>query len=157
LSPDLVGRDFTAAEPGIKPASDITYLLTPAGWWCPATVIDLATREVAGYAMAEHHRTELVVDALKTAAGRGGLKEGCIAHSASAAAREYTSREYRPRMTPIRQRVLRSGVTARRAERGDEVQCVLVAGGMRPGKAGRRGSVGFGWIRLPGHRASCGY
>ncbi|GGJ71763.1 hypothetical protein GCM10010121_097940 [Streptomyces brasiliensis] len=31
--------------------------------------------------MADHHRAELVVDALKMAAGRGGLRKGCIAHS----------------------------------------------------------------------------
>ncbi|MGV9566039.1 DDE-type integrase/transposase/recombinase [Streptomyces sp. NPDC003480] len=60
-SPDLVGRDFTAAQSGTKLVSDITYLPTLAGWWYLATVIDLATREVVGYAMAEHHRAELVV------------------------------------------------------------------------------------------------
>ncbi|MEU5092688.1 IS3 family transposase, partial [Streptomyces sp. NPDC021356] len=32
-APDLVGRDFTAIEPGTKLVSDITYLPTPAGWW----------------------------------------------------------------------------------------------------------------------------
>ena len=92
-SPDLVGRDFTAAEPGTKLVSDITYLPTLAGWWYLATVIDLATREVVGYAMAGHHRAELVTDALKMAAGRGALKEGCVAHSDRGS--EYTSREYR--------------------------------------------------------------
>ncbi|MGW4519295.1 DDE-type integrase/transposase/recombinase [Streptomyces sp. NPDC004393] len=49
----------------------MTYLPTLVGWWYLATVIDLATREVVGYAMAEHHRAELVVDALKMAADRG--------------------------------------------------------------------------------------
>lgn len=78
VSPDLIGRDFTAAEPGTRLVSDITYLPTLAGWWYLATVIDLATREVIGYAMADHHRAELVVDALKMAAGRGALEEGCI-------------------------------------------------------------------------------
>jgi transposase InsO family protein len=92
-SPDLVGRDFTAAEPGTKLVGDITYLPTLAGWWYLATVIDLATREVVGYAMADHHRAGLVVDALRMAAGRGALKEGCITHSDRGA--EYTSREYR--------------------------------------------------------------
>lgn len=70
-APDLVGRDFTAAEPGTKLVSDITYLPTLQGWWYLATVIDLATREVIGYAMADHHPASLVVDALKMAAGRG--------------------------------------------------------------------------------------
>jgi putative transposase len=92
-SPDLVGRDFTAAEPGMKLVSDITYPPTLAGWWYLATVIDLATREVIGYAMADHHRASLVVDALRMAVARGGPKDGCIAHSDRGS--EYTSREYR--------------------------------------------------------------
>ncbi|MER6694687.1 IS3 family transposase [Streptomyces minutiscleroticus] len=108
-SPDLVGRDFTAAEAGTKLVSDITYLPTLAGWWYLATVIDLATREVVGYAMADHHRAELVVDALKMAAGRGALKEGCIAHSDRGS--EYTSGEYRNliRELKLRQSMGRTG------------------------------------------------
>ncbi|EGX60937.1 integrase core domain protein [Streptomyces zinciresistens K42] len=73
--------------------SDITYLPTLAGWWYLATVIDLASREVIGYAMADHHRAFLVVGALRMAAARGGLKEGCITHSDRGS--EYTSREHR--------------------------------------------------------------
>ncbi|MFE7216578.1 hypothetical protein ACFU93_43485 [Streptomyces sp. NPDC057611] len=48
-----------------------------------ATWLDLATREIVGYSMADHHRAGLVVDALKMAAGRGQLKPGFIAHSDS--------------------------------------------------------------------------
>ena len=108
-SPDLVGRDFTAAEPGTKLVSDITCLPTLAGWWYLATVIDLATREVVGYAMPDHHRAELVVDALKMAAGRGDVKEDCIAHSDRGS--EYTSREYRTliRELGLRQSMGRTG------------------------------------------------
>ncbi|WP_327167706.1 IS3 family transposase [Streptomyces subrutilus] len=108
-SPDLVGRDFTAAEPGTKLVSDITYLPTLAGWWYLATVIDLATREVIGYAMAGHHRAGLVTDALKMAAGRGALKPGCIAHSDRGS--EYTSGEYRTliRELSLRQSMGRTG------------------------------------------------
>jgi putative transposase len=51
-APDLVGRDFTAEAPGTELVGDITYLPTIEGWWYLATVIDLATREVIGYAMA---------------------------------------------------------------------------------------------------------
>ncbi|MET7544123.1 IS3 family transposase [Streptomyces sp. NPDC005507] len=108
-SADLVGRDFTAVEPGTKLVSDITYLPTLAGWWYLATVIDLATREVIGYAMADHHRAELVVDALEMAAGRGSLKETCIAHSDRGS--EYTSSEYRKaiRKLNLRQSMGRTG------------------------------------------------
>ncbi|MFF3877341.1 IS3 family transposase [Streptomyces sp. NPDC001978] len=80
-APDLVGRDFTAKRPGTKLVGDITYLPTIEGWWYLATVIDLATREVVGYAMADHHRAELVTAALKMAAGRGDLQPGCIMHT----------------------------------------------------------------------------
>ncbi|MBR7828232.1 hypothetical protein KDK95_18100 [Actinospica sp. MGRD01-02] len=43
--------------------------------------IDLATWEIDGWSMAEHHRAELVVDALKMALGHGPLEPGCIAPS----------------------------------------------------------------------------
>uniref|UniRef100_UPI003BAA02B3 DDE-type integrase/transposase/recombinase n=1 Tax=Streptomyces sp. NBC_01562 TaxID=2975879 RepID=UPI003BAA02B3 len=43
---------------------DITYLPTAEDWLYLASWLDLATREVIGYSMADHHRAELVVDAL---------------------------------------------------------------------------------------------
>ncbi|MFD6022428.1 DDE-type integrase/transposase/recombinase [Streptomyces sp. NPDC060286] len=64
---------------------------------CPPGItgqsLDLATREVVGYSMADHHRADLVVDALKMAAGRGRLRPGCIAHSDRGS--EYTSSQFR--------------------------------------------------------------
>ncbi|MFE0515829.1 hypothetical protein [Streptomyces sp. NPDC058964] len=45
---------------------------------CLACWLDLATREVVGYSMADHHRATLVVDALKMAAGRDRLRPGRI-------------------------------------------------------------------------------
>ncbi|MGW2189943.1 IS3 family transposase, partial [Streptomyces sp. NPDC001719] len=108
-SPDLVGRGFTAGEPGRKLVGDITYLPTLAGWWYLATVLDLATREVIGYAMADHHRAELVTDALRMAAGRGTLTPGCIMHSDRGS--EYTSSEFRReiRKLNLRQSMGRTG------------------------------------------------
>ncbi len=109
-APDLVGRDFTAGRPGTKLVGDITYLPTIEGWWYLATVIDLATREVIGYAMAEHHRAELVTDALRMAAGRGQLQPGCIMHSDRGS--EYTSGEFRSviRELGLRQSMGRTGI-----------------------------------------------
>jgi len=109
-APDLVGRDFTAAEPGVKLVGDITYLPTVEGWWYLATVIDLATREVIGYAMADHHRAELVTDALRMAAGRGDLKPSCIMHTDRGS--EYTSGEFRQeiRKLNLRQSMGRTGI-----------------------------------------------
>ncbi|MER6417028.1 IS3 family transposase, partial [Streptomyces humidus] len=80
-APDLIGRDFHAERPGIKLVGDITYLPTAEGWLYLACWLDLATREVVGYAMADHHRAELVVDALGMAHGRGNLEPGCVIHS----------------------------------------------------------------------------
>jgi putative transposase len=109
-APDLVGRDFTAKQPGTKLVGDITYLPTIEGWWYLATVIDLATREVIGYAMADHHRAELVTDALRMAAGRGGLQPGCIMHTDRGS--EYTSSEFRQELGKLnlRQSMGRTGI-----------------------------------------------
>ena len=65
-SPDLIGRDFHPASsaPGQRLVGDITYLKTGEGWLYLATVLDLATRMVVGWQLAEHMRTSLVVDAL---------------------------------------------------------------------------------------------
>ncbi|MFJ2296999.1 IS3 family transposase [Streptomyces sp. NPDC087894] len=90
---DLSGRDFTAHAPGRKLGGDITYIPTDEGWLYLATWLDLATREIVGYSMADHHRASLVVDALTMAAGRGQLQPGCIAHSDRGA--EYTADELR--------------------------------------------------------------
>jgi UDP-N-acetylmuramate--alanine ligase len=63
---DLIRRDFTtdAARVNARWCGDITYIATWEGWLFLATVIDIASRRVAGFAMADHLRTELVADAL---------------------------------------------------------------------------------------------
>lgn len=79
--PDLVNRDFTATAPGQKMVGDITYIHTWQGWLYLATVIDCYAKACIGYAMADHLRTELVVDALTMAARNYPLAEGAIFHS----------------------------------------------------------------------------
>ena len=61
--PDLVNRDFSAAVPGEKMVGDITYIPTWEGWVYLATVIDCATRKVAGWAMDDNYRTPLITAA----------------------------------------------------------------------------------------------
>lgn len=78
--PDLVNRDFTADAPGKKLVADITYLRTWEGWLYLATVIDCATKACIGYAMADHMRTPLIVEALDLAADRYDITGG-IFHS----------------------------------------------------------------------------
>src|SRR5664280_1747287 len=65
--PDLLCRDFTADRPGVKLVGDITYIPTWQGWIFLATVIDCYTKACIGYAMAEHMRADLVIDALEMA------------------------------------------------------------------------------------------
>ena len=78
---DLIGRDFTSDTPGTKLVGDITYLCTGEGWLYRATVIDLCTRMVVGWAMADHMRASLVTGALAMARDRGHLARDAIFHS----------------------------------------------------------------------------
>jgi len=87
-----VDRDFTAATPGTVLVGDITYIRTWTGWLYLATVIDLATRKVIGWAMDTHMRTELIIDALTMAHGTGKLRPGCVFHSDRGA--QYTSSDF---------------------------------------------------------------
>jgi putative transposase len=91
-SPDLIGRDFTATAPGTRLVGDITYLRTGEGWLYLATVIDLATRMVTGWQLADHMRTSLVTDALDMAITHGQVQPGAIFHSDKGA--QYTSAEF---------------------------------------------------------------
>jgi len=76
-----LARKFTAVMPGIKMVGDITCLPTRQGWLYLASVIDLCTRKLVGYAMAEPMRAELVVDAITMAAAHDQLAGGAIFHS----------------------------------------------------------------------------
>ena len=80
--PDLVGRRFEPGAPDVAWAQDITYIPTAEGWLFLAGVLDLGSRRLLGYSMADHMRTELVLDALAMAVGaRGGAAAGVIAHA----------------------------------------------------------------------------
>jgi transposase InsO family protein len=93
-SSDLVERDFNPVAPDQVWAGDITYIATGEGWLYLATVIDLFSRRVIGWSLADHLRTELVGDALTMAiATRGGHVDGVIFHSDRGC--QYTSRDYR--------------------------------------------------------------
>lgn len=78
--PDLLDRDFTSTHPGTRLVGDIAYLRTTQGWLYLATVIDLATRMVVGWQIADHMRTYLVINALEMARLHGHLQPGAIVH-----------------------------------------------------------------------------
>ncbi|MFD6415868.1 IS3 family transposase [Streptomyces sp. NPDC060194] len=109
-APDLIGRHFHADHPGTKIVGDITYIPTAEGWLYLAGWLDLATREIIGYSMADHHRAELVFDALAMAADLGRLQPDCVIHSDRGS--EYTSTQLRTKIGELegRQSMGRTGI-----------------------------------------------
>jgi transposase InsO family protein len=80
---DRIRRDFTADANQLNSrwCGDITYIRTWEGWLFLATVIDIASRRIVGYAMADHLRTSLVTDALANAIAARDPAPGVIFHS----------------------------------------------------------------------------
>ncbi|MCK8438525.1 IS3 family transposase [Streptomyces sp. D2-8] len=112
-APDLIGRDFTAREPNTKYVGDITYLPLDGGKFLYlATVIDLASRRLAGWAIADHMRTGLVIDALSAAERTRGSLSGAVIHTDHGA--QYTSRAFADacRQTGVRQSMSAIGSSA---------------------------------------------
>jgi transposase InsO family protein len=70
VADNLLDRDFAADRPDAKWAADITYVRTDQGWLYLAAVIDLCSRRVVGWAMADHMRATLCADALAMALAR---------------------------------------------------------------------------------------
>jgi putative transposase len=91
-APDLIGRAFSAEQPNQKWCGDITYVKTWDGWAYLATVIDLYSRKVVGWAIADHMRTELVTAALDMAIAARRPPAGVIFHSDRGC--QYTSHEF---------------------------------------------------------------
>jgi len=108
--PDLVARDFSAAVPGEKMVGDITYIPTWEGWLYLATVIDCATRKVAGWAVDDNYRTPLITAAIEMAARNLDLPADAIFHSDRGS--NYTSAEFAAVLDGlgIRQSVGRTGI-----------------------------------------------
>ncbi len=91
---DLIQRHFGPSQVlDAAYVGDITYIATWEGWAYLATVIDLASRRVVGWALADHMRTELVSDALEMAFGSRRPPPGAIFHSDRGC--QYTSHDYR--------------------------------------------------------------
>ena len=94
ISPNLLDQDFYASTPGQVYAGDITYIRTKQGWLYLSVVIDLYARTVVGWAMENHMRSILVVEALKKAyIKRNGFRKEAIFHSDRGS--QYASIQYR--------------------------------------------------------------
>lgn len=92
VADNLLDRDFAAEQPNRKWAGDITYIPTDEGWLYVAAIIDLCSRRIVGWAMAEHMRTELCEEALKMALAGRRPGEGLIHHSDRGS--QYASEDY---------------------------------------------------------------
>ena len=93
VAPDRVDRKFSAPAPDVLWCGDMTEIVTDQGKLYLATVIDLFSRRLLGYAMSEHHDADLVIASLRMAAAtRGGTVDGVIFHSDRGS--EYTSQAY---------------------------------------------------------------
>jgi transposase InsO family protein len=138
---DLIRRDF-APCPGTdrRYAGDVTYIATWEGWAYLATVIDLASRKVVGWALADHMRTELVADALSMAFTIRRPPVGVIFHS---------DRGCQGRFNWSSQHLDHGGVRSGRAgSRCRRRPRVLGGSGRRIGRCGRRCGHRVGLSRL---------
>ena len=96
-APDLVERDFTPTEPDRLWVADITQQRTGEGWWYLAVVLDAFSRRIVGWSMADHLRTELVLDALDMAISQRDPAPGLVHHSDHGC--QYTSLAFGRRLT----------------------------------------------------------
>ena len=81
VAPNVLARDFEAARPNERWATDITYIWTWDGWLYLAVVLDLYSRRVVGWAVQPHLQTALALEALQMALGRRVPASGLVHHS----------------------------------------------------------------------------
>jgi putative transposase len=110
VAPNLLERQFTATAPNQVWLADLTYIRTGEGWLNLAVVLDLFSRKVVGWAMAEHMRGELTLAALRMAIARQRPAPGLIAHSDRGV--QYAAKAYRTALRGI-------GALASMSRKGD--------------------------------------
>ena len=109
IAPNHLDRQFTVDQPNQVYAGDITYIHTQEGWLYLAVVIDLYSRQVVGWSMAEHMRTKLVNDALLMAVWKRKPDKGLLWHTDRGS--QYASESHRALLKQhgIRQSMSRKG------------------------------------------------
>ena len=100
IAPNVLNRDFSATQPDQKWVADITYLDTDEGWLYLAVILDLYSRRVIGWSMANHLRTSLVEAALEMALASRQPEESLIHHSDRGC--QYTSDRYQARLNDLK-------------------------------------------------------
>lgn len=81
VAPNTLNRQFNPIKPNEVWTTDISYVWTLEGWMYVAVVIDLYSRQVVGWAIDEHMKTSLCVNALQMAYWRKKPKNGLMHHS----------------------------------------------------------------------------
>lgn len=109
-APDLVRRDFAAPAPDRLWVADITYVPTWAGVLYLAVVLDAHSRRIVGWAMADHLRSELVIEALDMAVWRRRPTQSVVHHSDQGS--QYTSLAFGRRLRE-------AGLVSSMGSRGD--------------------------------------
>jgi transposase InsO family protein len=97
ILPNSLDRQFEAKAPNQVWTTDITYIWTLEGWLYVAVVMDLFSRQVVGWAVADHLRTSLCVTALQMAFWRRKPEPGLLHHSDRGS--QYASHEYRKHLS----------------------------------------------------------
>jgi len=110
IAPNLLGRDFTTKALNQIWLADITYVETDEGWLYLSTVMDLYSRRIVGWAMADHLRTELPLAALRMAISAQRPGAGLIHHSDRGV--QYASHDYRAALAA-------AGITASMSRKAD--------------------------------------
>ena len=92
IYPNLVKREFHISEKNKVWVADITYIRTLEGWIYLASIMDLYSRKIVGWAMADHMEQSLVDEALKHALAVRKPGKGLIHHSDRGA--QYCATDY---------------------------------------------------------------
>lgn len=93
IAPNTLNREFAAETSDSVWCSDITYISTRSGWAYLAAIIDLRTRLIVGWSIADHLRTELVEEALRNALAWRSPAARLVHHSDRGC--QYASHSYR--------------------------------------------------------------
>jgi len=107
VAPNLLNQDFTASRPNEKWAADISYIETAEGWLYLASIMDLFSRRIVGWAMADNLETDLPKSALAMALQRRCPPKGLIQHSDRGS--QYTSAAYQAVLAEAEIQVSMSG------------------------------------------------
>jgi putative transposase len=115
---DLVERHFRADRPNQLWLADITYVSTWQGWLYVAFIVDVYSRMIVGWQLANHLRADLVLDALEMALWRRDLTGGGLTHHSDMGS-QYLSFRYSDRLA-------QAGVAASVGSRGDSYDNAMI-------------------------------